>query len=152
MSPKRKRNAMTDTDRITKTIFIKASRETVWSFLTDKDKLGAWYHPAEADLAAGEDYALTTTADDGATVRLITGRVLTSDAPTRLVTTFVIGPFGGRETVVTWVLDDVAGGTRLTLTHDGIAEAAGAEPLGLLMALDNGWDEHLGDLRKVAGD
>jgi len=41
-----------NTTTITKSIFFNAPRETVWAFLTDKDKLGEWYHPAEADFVA----------------------------------------------------------------------------------------------------
>ena len=44
---------MTETT-ITKTIYIAASRETVWAYLTDKDKLGEWFHPAGDDLAVGD--------------------------------------------------------------------------------------------------
>lgn len=141
---------MTDATTILKTVFFEASPETVWAFLTDKDKLGAWYHPAEADLAEGEDYHLYRIVDDGARVRQVWGRVIEMAAPDRLVTTFCIAPFDGRETTVTWMLEAVAGGTRLSLRHEGIMEAAGAAVLPLLMALDRGWDEHLGDLRTAA--
>ena len=137
------------TTTITKTIFFKASRETVWAFLTNKDKLGEWYHPAEKNFVEGEDYALLQLDDNGARVPLITGRVLEMDAPIKLVTTFVIGPFQGNETTITWVLDEAAGGTRLLLTHEGIAEATGEAAMHLLTALDDGWDKHLADLRKV---
>ncbi len=137
---------MTD-DRLTKTVFFPAPAETVWAFLTDKDKLGIWYHPAEAHLAAGEDYQLYRVGDDGAHIRQIWGRVLEMDAPNRLVTTFCIDPFGDSETTVTWVLEEMAGGTRLTLTHDGIAAAAGDAAIPLLAALDKGWDEHNQRLR-----
>lgn len=139
---------MTDTTTITKSVFFNASRDTVWSFLTNKDKLAKWFHPARANLAAGEEYALIRTTDDGATVPLIWGRVLEMDAPDKLVYTFVIDPFDGAETTVTWILEEVAGGTRLLLTHEGVAEAAGSATMRLLMALDDGWDEHLGHLRK----
>ena len=33
------------TDSITKTVFLKAPRDTVWAFLTEKDKLARWFHP-----------------------------------------------------------------------------------------------------------
>lgn len=132
---------------ITKSAFFDASRDTVWSFLTDKDKLGEWYHPAEANLAAGEDYSLYRIDENDQKVAQITGRVLEMNAPSKLVTTFVIGPFQGNETTVTWILDEAAGGTRLSLTHEGIAEATGEAAMQLLMALDNGWDKHLSDLR-----
>lgn len=140
---------MTDTTTITKTAFFNTSRDTVWSFLTNKDKLAKWFHPAKADLAFGEEYALIRRTDDGATVPLIWGRVLEMDEPERLVYTFVIDPFDGAETTVTWVLEEAAGGTRLSLTHEGVAEAARSATMGLLMSLDHGWDEHLDRLRKT---
>ena len=137
---------MTDTTTLSKTVFFKASRETVWTYLTDKDKLGAWYHPAKQDLKQGEPYELFRKTD-AAREPVIRGRVLELDRPNRLVTTFVIGPFEGTETTVTWILEEAAEGTRLSLTHEGIAEAAGPAAMQLLMALDKGWDDHLNDLR-----
>ncbi|NNE85289.1 MAG: SRPBCC domain-containing protein [Alphaproteobacteria bacterium] len=135
------------TTTITKSAFFHASRETVWEFLTNKDKLGEWYYPAEADFVEGEDYCLYRVDDTGAKVPQITGRVIELKAPVKLVTTFVIGPFNGAETTITWTLEEAADGTRLLLTHEGIAEAAGAAAMHLLMALDDGWDKHLADLR-----
>ncbi len=137
-----------NTTTITKSVFFNASRETVWKFLTDKDKLGEWYHPAEANLVAGQEYSLYRINDNDEKITQITGRVLEMNAPSKLVTTFVIEPFQGNETTVTWVLDEAAGGTRLLLTHEGIAEATGEVALHLLSALDNGWDKHFSDLRK----
>ncbi len=140
---------MTDTTIISKTVFFNASRQTVWSFLTDKDKLATWYHPAQADLAEGEDYTLIGKTDDGADKRLVWGKVLKMDPPASLTCTFAIAPFQGGETTVTWILEDAAGGTRLTLVHEGIAEATGAAAMQLLMALDHGWDKHLDTLRSA---
>ncbi len=135
---------------IRKTVFFDASRDTVWSFLTERDKLAQWFHRPEKDLAAGEDYALIRADDAGAQSPIIWGRVISMDAPSKLVTSFIINPFDGTETTVTWVLEEAAGGTRLSLTHEGVAEAAGSETLRMLMSLDRGWDEHLETLRKAA--
>lgn len=143
-----KHNAAVTT--IQKTVFFNASRETVWAFLTEKEKLGQWFHPPEKDLADGADYALIRTDDDGEKAPIIWGRVISMDAPNKLVTSFIITPFGGTETIVTWVLEEAAGGTRLSLTHEGVAEAAGPETLRMLMSLDRGWDEHLETMRKAA--
>lgn len=137
---------------IIKTVLFNASPETVWLYLTDKDKLGEWYHPAEADLEEGKAYALLEHREDGSRHRLIWGLVLEMTKPQRLVTTFIVEPFDGRETRLTWELDAVAGGTRLQLTHEGILEAAGEAGLHLLQALDKGWDEHFGEMRRVIGD
>jgi uncharacterized protein YndB with AHSA1/START domain len=135
---------------ITKTIFLNADADTVWAFLTDKDKLAEWFHPAESNLAQGSDYTLVGQADDGSMVKKCWGSVVESKRPEKLVYTFTIEPLGGAMTTVTWLLEEAFGGTRLTLHHEGIGEAAGDAALPLLMALDAGWDAHLGRLRDVA--
>ncbi len=140
---------MSDTT-ITKTIFLNADAETVWAFLTDKNKLAEWFHPAESDLEQGCDYTLLGQADDGTSVKKCWGSVVESKRPKKLVYTFTIEPFGGAMTTVTWLLVEASGGTRLTLEHEGISAAAGAAALPLLMALDAGWDAHLGRLRDAA--
>lgn len=134
---------------ITKSIFFTVSRETVWAFLTKKEKLALWFHPAEADLVEGEEYALISKADDGSVTRQCWGSVLEMDKPSRLVYTFTIKPLGGEMTTVTWILEETYGGTKLSLRHEGIGKAAGDAAMRLLMALDNGWDKHLASLRSV---
>ena len=133
------------TSAIVKTIFLAAPPQAVWDYLTDKDKLGTWYHPAKDTLAPDADYTLIKKGESAA---VIWGKVLAFDPPRKLVTTFCIPPFGEKETTVTWDLNAVTGGTRLTVTHEGVAEAAGDAAFPMLSALDVGWDEHLGDLRK----
>ena len=90
---------------ITKTIILSASRETVWSFLTESDKMAQWFHRSDKDLSDGEDYALLERTDDGVDARVCWGTVLQMDAPAKLVYTFTIGPLGGAMTTVTWTLD-----------------------------------------------
>jgi uncharacterized protein YndB with AHSA1/START domain len=85
---------------IVKTVFFDAPRETVWSFLTEKDKLAQWFHPTEADLAQGQDYALIDRADDGSTVRQCWGTVVQMEPPARLVYSFTVKPLGGAMTTV----------------------------------------------------
>ncbi len=69
------------------------------------------------------------------------------DSPNKLVYTFIIEPFGEAETTVTCLLEEAATGTRLSLIHEGIAEATGPMAMQLLTSLDNGWDKHLDDFR-----
>ncbi len=132
---------------ISKSIFFSASRETVWAYLTEKDKLGEWFHSAEADLAMDQDYALIRKEDNGSVTKMCWGTVFEMKKPARLVYSFTVKPLGGAMTTVTWVLDEVEGGTRLSLTHEGIDEAAGDAAMGLILALDKGWDSHLAGLR-----
>ncbi len=135
---------------IRKTIFLNADAVTVWAFLTKKNKLAQWFHPAESDFEQGCDYALVQESEDGSTVRKCWGTVLEAKPPEKLVYTFSIDPLGGAMTTVTWTLEEVYGGTRLSLLHEGIGPAAGAAALPLLMALDAGWDAHLSRLREAA--
>lgn len=134
------------TTTINKSIFLAADRETVWQYLTDKDKLGEWFHPAADHLVEGEPYALLSDAGDSES-KMCWGDVLTANKPSSLIYTFTVKPLGGATTTVSWTLEDAAGGTRVTLVHEGIGEAAGDAALGLLMALDKGWDEHFAKLR-----
>ncbi|MEL6522920.1 MAG: metalloregulator ArsR/SmtB family transcription factor [Pseudomonadota bacterium] len=135
------------TDTLTKSAFFPVPPDMVWSYLTDKDKLGTWYHPATADLTEGEPYELVNTNDAGETVRQVWGRVIRADKPRQLVCTFEIPYFDGDETTVTWTLEPLAGGTKLSLSHDGIATASGEAASRLLSAIDKGWDEHLSQFR-----
>jgi len=136
------------TTTINKSIFLNAPKETVWEYLTDKDKLGEWFHPADANLVEGKPYALLGDASDSSS-KMCWGEVLSAKKPTSLTYTFTIKPLGGAMTTVNWTLEDAAGGTKVTLSHEGIGEAAGDAALGLLSALDKGWDEHFSGLRGI---
>jgi len=131
---------------INKTAFFDVNPETLWAYLTKADKLGEWFHPAESDLKADSEYALIAKGEDGSSNKIIWGKVLIWNPPTTLQYTFEIGPFAGVITTVTWELEAAHGGTKLTLTHEGVGEL-GEAALGLLMALDDGWDQHIGRLR-----
>lgn len=134
---------------LVKTIFVAAPRETVWAFLTDKNKLGEWFHPAESNLVLGEEYALVGKTDADTTAKQCWGTVEHMEPPVSLRYSFTVKPFAGAMTTVSWLLEDVHGGTKLTLRHEGISEAAGDARVALLLALDKGWDEHLNSLRVV---
>ena len=130
---------------ITKTAFFSTNSETLWAYLTEAEKLGEWYHPARQDLKAGTDYELYN-AENGE--KWIWGSVLEWSPHSKLVYTFTIPPLEATSSTVTWVLEEALGGTKLTLTHEGVGEV-GESALGLLMALDDGWDEHIASLRKA---
>lgn len=136
------------TTTINKTIFLAANRETVWEYLTDKDKLGEWFHPATESLVEGKPYTLLGDAQDSSS-KMCWGDVLTSIKPSSLIYTFTVKPLNGAMTTVSWTLEEAAGGTRVTLVHEGVGEAAGEAALGLLTALDKGWDEHFLKLRSL---
>ncbi|MCF6321567.1 MAG: SRPBCC domain-containing protein [Rhizobiaceae bacterium] len=115
----------------------------------NKDKLAQWFYAGEANLTQNQDYALIQKDEDGTVKKMCWGKVLEMSKPTRLVYTFTIAPLAGEMTTVTWALEEVHGGTKLSLTHSGISKAAGDAAMGLLTALDAGWDRHIGGLRKA---
>ncbi|MCG8493514.1 MAG: SRPBCC domain-containing protein [Sneathiellales bacterium] len=133
---------------ITKTVFFDVPPEIVWGYLTESEKLEKWFHRSDRDLKEGEDYALVAEADDGAVIKQCWGKVLTMNPPRLLVYTFTVVPLRGFMTTVRWELENCAGGTKITLHHSGLKGTE--EELGLIKALDAGWDEHLGRLRQKA--
>jgi len=128
---------------IIKTIFIKASPEVVWKYLTDKDKLDTWFHEAAENLTKGKEYSLLSRDRPGE--HLLGGKVLEFNPPHRLVTTFTHQWMNHVDTLVTWDLFPIEGGTRLQLTHSGFEKTA--DPFALAQDHDEGWDEHLTKLR-----
>lgn len=135
---------------LSKTVILAASPASVWEYLTKKDKLEEWFHAADTDLTEGKDYALLSTQDDGTEIKVCWGSVLEATAPQKLVYTFTCGPLNGKLTTVTWQLSEIAGGTCVTLIHEGIPEASGDAILPMLMDFDKGWDEHFTRLRLKA--
>ncbi|KKJ78643.1 hypothetical protein WH95_00680 [Kiloniella litopenaei] len=137
------------TSIITKTVFFNATRETVWSFLTEREKIGLWFHPPKEDLAEGKDYELILTRDNGEKAKVCWGRVLEMHRPEKMIWTFTVNPLNGSLTTVTWVLEEVLCGTRLTLKHEGVEAAAGEAAMDLILSFDAGWDEHFAAMRKA---
>lgn len=131
---------MTDTV-LTKTIYLKATPAKVWQFLTDPDKLAIWFHKPSGALVEGDYEMFGTESGD----KLMWGEVLVAEPFTRLEYTFSIAPMAGQSSTVKWALEEVAGGTKLTLLHEGLPQGEGA--FGLTLALDKGWDDHLGRMR-----
>ncbi len=131
------------TDRvINKSIYLKASKADVWAYLTQPDKLATWFHPPKTPLKEGEKLEMFG-AESGDL--LIWGTVISADPHDYLEYTFTVGPMGDAVSTVKWTLTDVAGGTRLSLEHSGLPAAADA--FDLTLALDKGWDDHIGKMR-----
>ena len=137
---------------IEKSIILPAPREVIWAFLTEKDKLAQWFHPTEADLKDNQPFALIKKENDGAITKLLWGNVVEMTAPRRLVYAVTMKRLMGVMTNVSWTLEDVLGGTKLSLTHEGIAKAVGDATMDTLLVLDAGWDRFLARLRAEIND
>lgn len=131
--------------RIEKSVFLKASPQRVWDFLTRPELLARWFHPADTELVAGGAYALLSNSGDGS--RACWGEVLEAEPPTRLVYSFTHNWLDGHLTRVEWTLTAVAEGTLLKLVHDGF-EGAKVDVFDSLCGHDAGWDEHFVKLRE----
>lgn len=131
---------MTDTT-LTKTIYLRAAPSKVWAYLTDPDKLAIWFHKPKTPLAEGAYEMFGTESGD----KLMWGDVLVAEPFKRLEYTFSIAPMAGQSSTVKWALEEVPGGTKLSLRHEGLPQ--GEEAFGLTLALDKGWDDHLARMR-----
>lgn len=125
-----------------KSIYLKADKAAVWEFLTDPEKLAIWFHKPSKTLKAGESYEMFGTESGN---KLMWGEVLAADPHDHLSYSFTIGPMGDAVSTVTWTLEDVPGGTRLSLMHEGLPQGEAA--FDLTLALDKGWDDHMGRMR-----
>ena len=125
-----------------KTIYLQATPEKVWEFLTDPDRLASWFHRPQNPLTPGE--ALEMQGSDSGDL-IIWGEVLQARAPEYLEYSFCIKPMGDAVSIVKWTLAPVQGGTQLSLEHEGLPQEA--EAFGMILSLDKGWDEHFVDLR-----
>lgn len=131
---------MTDTI-LRKSIYLKATPAQVWAYLTEPEKLAIWFHKPENPLTEGRFEMFGVKSGD----RVIWGEVLVAEPHKRLEYTFTVKPMGDAVSTVKWEIEEVPGGTNLRLEHIDLPQ--GAEAFGLTLALDNGWDEHMGRMR-----
>ncbi|MCF2870031.1 SRPBCC domain-containing protein [Octadecabacter sp. G9-8] len=130
------------THTLTKTIYLKAPRKDVWPYLTEPDKMALWFHKPTKTLEKGDTFAMhgTTSGD-----KLISGDVIEAYHCEHLEYTFTIPHMPDNVSTVRITLEDVFGGTRLTLVHEGLP--LGEDAFDFVLALDKGWDGHFGQLR-----
>jgi uncharacterized protein YndB with AHSA1/START domain len=106
--------------------------ERVWRALTDPAELGVWLMPTDFAALAGHKF----TFDARPSLGVIDGEVLDVEPP-RLLRCRWSGMFG--QTVVTFTLTPLGGGTRLRVTHTGWDD----QGLGHRDGFDSGWHDKL---------
>jgi uncharacterized protein YndB with AHSA1/START domain len=141
--------AITDGDTILSTLEVAAPPEAVFRALTTEE-IERWWGSAEtyrltawkADLRVGGRWQVTVRGADGNPVP-VGGKFLEIDAPRKLVYTREYDrdhpTMGGAVTTITYHLDAVESGTRVTVRHDGFA---GRKEPALEHA--DGWESVLG--------
>jgi len=132
---------MTDTV-LRKTIYLNATPDQVWDYLTEPDKLALWFHKPKTALIPGEPLEMYGAKSGD---KVIWGTVQVARKPSYLEYSFTVKPMGDAVSLVKWTLDPVPGGTRLSLEHSGLPQGDAA--FGLTLALDKGWDDHMSRMR-----
>ncbi len=148
-SNRRAARAVAEGDTILATVDVDMPPERVFRALTT-DEVERWWGSADtyrmiewtADLRVGGRWSVLVRAKDGQTFPA-TGEFLEIDAPRKMVQKrkyeWNHPLLGRRETTVTYRLDPIASGTRVTVRHEGFA--------GLSEAADEhaiGWERVLG--------
>jgi uncharacterized protein YndB with AHSA1/START domain len=141
----------TTTDRIHKEIVLKAPRARVWKAISDPVEFGNWFKVdfMGAAFEAGKPARgkMTYPGHEGAPYEMIVDRI---EAP-RLFS-FRWHPYGidpnvdysGEPmTLIEFVLEEVAGGTKLTITESGFDAIPLARRAEALRMNDGGWTEQI---------
>lgn len=129
-------------DTIERQMTFELPREVVWAAITEPEQLGRWFgSSAELDLRAGGEGSFTWE-DHGVTTRVTIEEV---EPPVRFAYRWEPGGAneGGPTTLVEFRLEEVPGGTRLTLVESGFSQFGAQSRQGN----EFGWDSELGDLR-----
>jgi len=134
---------------LVKTIIIRADRERVWEYLTQPDLLARWFHEGTGALQQGQPFELLRENPVTDDPRMLWGEVIIAKAPEKLVHSFCYhGQAEGLDSRVVWELEQLSGGTKVTLTHTN--KSASEEDLwNEVKDTDSGWDEYLSRLRSV---
>jgi uncharacterized protein YndB with AHSA1/START domain len=128
------------------TILTPASPDSVWAALTEPERIAEWFTDASPLGEVGDAYRLDFgegSVVEGVVRHLEPGRAF---AHTWIWTD--VEPV--QETLVTWSVEPADGGSRITLTHEGWAEAGLDEA-----ARDDHeayWSGYLDDLMDILGE
>jgi len=147
--------AVTDGQTVLASVDISAEQEPLFRALTTRETEQWWGDPTtyrvtnwKSDLRVGGAWSLVVVTPDGSPFPSH-GEYVEIDAPARIVLTryydFDYPELGRRETIVTYRLDSISTGTRVTVRHDGFD--------GLLIAANHhadGWVSFLEYLRAYA--
>ena len=132
-------------DRIVKELSISAPVETVWRYLSERERISKWLLEASASPMVGDEFTLTGTPKndwDGS----ITCHVREMEAPHKIVFTWNHNLLA-HDTLVTITLKSENGLTKLRLVHEGWEKVSG----DVKKHIDDhsaGWSDHLGILQQ----
>ena len=119
-------------------------RDAVWHAITDPKAIAAWLMPNDFVPQVGRRFSMKREPPPPLPHGTVECEVLVLEPPSRMVWSWIHnkGDDPGR---VEFRLQEVEGGTRLTLSHTGEIDALTGE------RLREGWPGKLADLRKELG-
>lgn len=123
-------------------IIVRATPDRVWQALTEGNLTRQYYFGASAESDWRRGSAVVHRAPDGTILQ--EGEVLEADPPRRLVTTFkptwAPAVAGAAPSTVSWEIEPMGEGSKLTLTHAGFDQPsfeAGNMHLGWVQTLSS---------------
>lgn len=143
----------TETDRIEKTVILKAPRSRVWGALTDARQFGEWFKVTlNGEFKAGATIAGTITYPgyEGLRLEMVVDRI----EPERLFSyrwhpgdpksDYASEPM----TLVEFTLEEVPGGTRLTIVESGFDKLPLARRAEAFRMNEGGWTEQIQNIER----
>ena len=133
---------MTIADTIERQMTFELPREAVWAAITEPEQLSRWFGTrAELELRPGGEGSFTWDELD-VTTQVTVEAV---EPPARFAYRWEPSgaSSGGPTTLVEFRLEEIPGGTRLTLVESGFSQFAPESRAGN----EFGWDSELGELR-----
>lgn len=140
---------MSTTDRIEKQVVLRAPRSRVWKALTDYREFGAWFQARlDTPFVAGQPISGRMTYPGYEHLRF--DGVVEQMVPESFFS-FRWQPGadpkpGEPETLVEFTLEEVPGGTRLTLAESGFDRFPPERRAQVVRDNDGGWDEQMGNI------
>jgi uncharacterized protein YndB with AHSA1/START domain len=148
-----------NTDRIEKTIVLRAPRSTVWRALTTAEEFGAWFGARLTGTftpGARVAGAVTTKGYEHVKIEFTIERVEPERAFSYRWHPYAIDPnvdySAEPATLCEFTLEDVPGGTRLTVVESGFDRIPAARRDEAFRMNDNGWTGQLGNIERYLAD
>ncbi len=122
-------------DIITKEVTLTSDIDTIWKAISVGEEISKWFLTADFNPTKGYKYTFKSPEGD---CDPIVGEVLNA-TPYTLIYTWIIK---GTDTVTTveWNLEKLPNGTKLRLTHSGIANYGNDSAIKMYESFNGGWD------------
>ncbi len=115
--------------------------DKVWNAISKEEEISTWFINADFKAEPGYAYTFNSKGEDCAQITGVVKKAL----PYTLIYTWIVQDTHV-ETIVTWKLEETAGGTKLYLEHSGIANYPGETAVKMFSSFKGGWDRCISDL------